>query len=118
MLFRSAGHRAATSTSATSIATVTGATAAVVTTGAVGAMTFAVMTRASLGHTGRPKQADRLTVTIYILVNLGALLRVFGPAIGLPTALIFGMAAAAWSGAYLLFAARYGPYLIRPALDE
>ena len=88
------------------------------TTGAVGAMTFAVMTRASLGHTGRPKQADRLTVTIYILVNLGALLRVFGPAIGLPTALIFGMAATAWSGAYLLFAARYGPYLIRPALDE
>jgi len=88
------------------------------TTGAVGAMTFAVMTRASLGHTGRPKQADRLTITIYILVNLGALLRVFGPATGLPTTLVLGTAAAAWSGAYLLFAAVYGPYLIRPALDE
>lgn len=88
------------------------------TTGAVGAMTMAIMTRASLGHTGRPKQASPITVMIYILVNLGALLRVFGPTIGLPTNLILGTAAAAWSGAYLLFAAVYGPYLIRPGLDE
>lgn len=88
------------------------------TTGAVGAMTMAIMTRASLGHTGRPKHADRLTLAIYILVNLGALLRVFGPMTGLPTNLILGAAAAAWSGAYLLFAATYSPYLIRPGLDE
>jgi uncharacterized protein involved in response to NO len=88
------------------------------TTGAVGAMTMAVMTRASLGHTGRPKQADRLTIMIYMLVNLGALLRVFGPTIGLPAQLMLSAAAAAWSGAYLLFAAVYGPYLIRPSLDE
>jgi len=88
------------------------------TTGAVGAMTMAIMTRASLGHTGRPKQADRPTMMIYILVNLGALLRVFGPAAGLPMHLALGAAAAAWSGAYLLFAAIYGPYLIRPSLDE
>jgi uncharacterized protein involved in response to NO len=27
-------------------------------------------------------------------------------------------AAATWSGAYLLFAVIYGPYLIRPSLDE
>jgi uncharacterized protein involved in response to NO len=79
---------------------------------------MAVMTRASLGHTGRPKQADRLTVLIYMLVNLGALLRVFGPTIGLPTQLTLSTAAAAWSGAYLLFAVIYGPYLIRPGLDE
>jgi len=88
------------------------------TTGAVGAMTMAVMTRASLGHTGRPKQADRLTIMIYILVNMGALLRVFGPTIGLPTQLMLSSAAAAWSGAYLLFTLTYGPYLIRPSLDE
>lgn len=88
------------------------------TTGAVGAMTFAVMTRASLGHTGRPKQADSMTIAIYILVNLGALLRVFGPATGLPVSLALSAAAVAWSGAYLLFAAVYGPYLIRPSLDE
>lgn len=88
------------------------------TTGTVGAMTMAVMTRASLGHTGRPKHADRLTILIYMLVNLGALLRVFGATIGLPTTLILGLAAAAWSGAYLLFAVTYGPSLTRPSLDE
>lgn len=88
------------------------------TTGAVGAMTMAVMTRASLGHTGRPKQADRLTLMIYMLVNLGALLRVFGPMTGLPTTLMLGAAAAAWSAGYLLFATVYGPYLMRPSLDE
>ncbi|MEQ1796025.1 MAG: NnrS family protein [Nitrospira sp.] len=88
------------------------------TTGAVGAMTMAIMTRASLGHTGRPKQADTLTVAIYTLVNVGALLRVFGPSIGLPMHLALGIAAVAWSGAYLLFAVTYGQYLIHPSLDE
>lgn len=88
------------------------------TTGSVGAMTLAVMTRASLGHTGRPRHAGPMTVGIYLLVNLGALLRVFGPASGLSTNLVLGMAAACWSGAYLLFAVIYGPFLLRPSLDE
>lgn len=88
------------------------------TTGAVGAMTMAIMTRASLGHTGRPKQAGAMTVAIYLLVNLGALLRVFGPATGLPIHFALGAAAVAWSGAYLLFAVVYGPYLTSPSLDE
>src|SRR3546814_16243067 len=47
--------------------------------GAMAAMTLAVMTRATRGHTGRPLQADRATVLIYILVHLGALLRVIAP---------------------------------------
>jgi uncharacterized protein involved in response to NO len=88
------------------------------TTGSVGAMTLAVMTRASLGHTGRPRHAGPLTICIYLLVNLGALLRVFGPTTGLPTNLVLGMAATSWSGAYLLFALVYGPFLLRPSLDE
>jgi uncharacterized protein involved in response to NO len=88
------------------------------TTGAVGVMTLAVMTRASLGHTGRPKHAGPLTVCIYILVNLGAMLRVFGPSIELSTNLVLGLAAMSWSGAYLLFALVYGPFLLRQSLDE
>jgi uncharacterized protein involved in response to NO len=88
------------------------------TAGAVGAMTLAVMTRASLGHTGRPRHAGPLTVCIYMLVNVGALLRVFGPMTGLSTSLVMGMAAGSWSGAYLLFALVYGPFLLRPSLDD
>ena len=88
------------------------------TTGSVGVMTLAVMTRASLGHTGRPKHAGPLTVCIYILVNVGALLRVFGPSVDLSIHFVLGFAAVSWSGAYLLFALVYGPFLLRPSLDE
>ena len=91
------------------------------TTGAMGTMTLAVMTRASLGHTGRPRHADRLTVTIYLLINLGALLRIFAPNPDTPTAFTHAMlslSAIGWSGAYLLFVFHYGPYLVRPSLDE
>ena len=91
------------------------------TTGAMGTMTLAVMTRASLGHTGRPRHADRLTVAIYLLVNIGALLRIFAPNSPTPTTLTYamlGLSALGWSGAYLLFAVHYGPYLARPSLDE
>jgi uncharacterized protein involved in response to NO len=87
------------------------------TTGAVGVMTLAIMTRASLGHTGRPKHAGPLTICIYILVNLGAMLRVFGPSVDLSTNLVLGLAAMSWSGAYLLFALVYGPFLLRPSIE-
>jgi uncharacterized protein involved in response to NO len=93
----------------------------VLSSGAVGTMTLAVMTRASLGHTGRTRHAGPVTVLIYVLVNLGAILRVFAPSPDAPTAvttLILGLAAAGWSGAYVLFALTYGPYLVRPSLDE
>jgi uncharacterized protein involved in response to NO len=93
----------------------------VLTTGAMGTMTLAVMTRASLGHTGRPRHADRLTVAIYLLVNAGALLRIFAPNPDNPSVLthtMLGLSALTWSGAYLLFAFHYGPYLVGPSLDE
>ena len=62
-----------------------------------------------------------MTVVIYGLVNLGAVLRVVAPASDAPTALsnlLLGMAAVGWSGAYLLFALIYGPILLRPSLEE
>jgi uncharacterized protein involved in response to NO len=40
------------------------------TAGAIGTMTLAVMTRASLGHTGRPLTAGLGTAAIYLLVTL------------------------------------------------
>lgn len=88
------------------------------TTGAVGVMTLAVMTRASLGHTGRTKHAGLLTVIIYLLVNLGAMLRVFGPSLDLSGDHSLTLAAGCWSGAYLLFAVGYGHILFGPNLEE
>ncbi|MBH0202284.1 MAG: NnrS family protein [Nitrospira sp.] len=91
------------------------------TVGAMGTMTLAVMTRASLGHSGRPRHADRLTVAMYALINIGAFLRILAPNPDAPTTLthiVLGLSAAGWSGAYLLFALHYGRYLVRPSLDE
>jgi uncharacterized protein involved in response to NO len=59
-----------------------------------------------------------MTVMIYSLVNLGAMLRVFGPTTDLSTSLVLGLSAMAWSSGYLLFALVYGPFLLRPSLDE
>jgi uncharacterized protein involved in response to NO len=49
---------------------------------------------------------------------VGALLRVFGPSVDLSMNLVLGLAAMSWSGAYLLFALVYGPFLLRPSIDE
>lgn len=98
------------------------ATAAhVLTTGAVGTMTLAVMTRASLGHTGRARHAGPATVGIYLLVNVGALLRILAPSTEAPTHvthLWLVLSAICWSGAYLLFALSYGRCLLAPSRDE
>jgi uncharacterized protein involved in response to NO len=37
---------------------------------------------------------------------------------GFSTNLVLGVAAGSWSSAYLLFAMVYGPFLLRPSLDE
>ena len=85
------------------------------TAGTMGTMTLAVMTRATLGHTGRKLTADAWTTSIYGLVVGGALLRVaasiFFIQFYMPTLVL---SAALWSGAFMLFALRYGPMLLRP----
>ena len=48
------------------------------TTGAIGTMTLAVMTRASLGHTGAGLFADRATCAIYGLVTAGSITALAG----------------------------------------
>src|SRR3546814_13426038 len=79
------------------------------------AMTLAVMTRATRGHTGRPLQADRATVLIYILVHLGALLRVIAPLLPFDYMLVVAVAGGLWAAAFLLFLLVYGPMALRPA---
>jgi uncharacterized protein involved in response to NO len=82
------------------------------TVGAIGTMTLAVMTRASLGHTGRALVADRATVAIYALVTLAALLRVASPFSGAHAMLMISLSGLAWSAAFATFALHYGSFLI------
>ncbi|WP_048645862.1 NnrS family protein [Nitratireductor soli] len=84
------------------------------TAGAVGTMTLAVMTRASLGHTGRAIVADRSITAMYAMVSAGAALRVIAPMSDANYAAMLGAGGALWSGAFLLFAIRYAPILWGP----
>ena len=84
------------------------------TVGAVGTMTLGVMTRASLGHTGRPLVAGKGTTAIYVLVTIAAVTRLIAPLSGAHYLSMLVVAGAAWSGAFGLFVVLYAPALLRP----
>ena len=90
------------------------ATLHALTAGAIGTMTLAIMTRATLGHTGRALTADRATVAIYVLVQAGAALRVGAPILPADYAACLTVAALLWGGAFALYLVRYGPMLLGP----
>jgi uncharacterized protein involved in response to NO len=82
--------------------------------GAIALMIMAVMTRATLGHTGRDLVAPRLAVLAYVLVLVAAMLRSFGDAVmPYPTAL--ALAAVVWIAAFGLFVLVFAPMLLAPA---
>lgn len=85
------------------------------TAGAIGTMTLAVMTRATLGHTGRPLTADAATVAIYALVIGGAAGRIVAPFLPVDYLAAVLTAGALWSAAFLLFSVVYGRYLLAGA---
>lgn len=88
------------------------------TIGAAASMILAVMTRASLGHTGRPLVAAGPIAVAYLLLTVSALVRVLAPALPgtnyLWTAILAGLL---WLAAFVLFLAVYTPILFRPRVD-
>jgi uncharacterized protein involved in response to NO len=85
--------------------------------GAMGSMTLAVMTRATLGHTGRALRADLGTSAIFLLVTLGAALRVAAVWLPFDYLLLIKLSGGLWAGAFLLFVLTYGPKLLGPRPD-
>ncbi len=83
------------------------------TAGAFGVMTLAVMTRASLGHTGQPLTASPSVTSIYLLVNGAAAVRTLSPFFLEHYTSLLVLAAALWSGAFAVFVAVYAPLLLR-----
>ncbi|TSD84646.1 NnrS family protein [Mycobacterium sp. KBS0706] len=80
--------------------------------GAIGTMTLAIMTRASLGHTGQTLAASVATRFLYSTVAVSAFARVamaFLPGATLP---LMSIAAVAWIAAFGGFVGAYGPMLL------
>ena len=85
----------------------------VFTVGVIGCMMLAVMTRASLGHTGRKLAASRVTIAAYVALIACALLR---PAAEFfPGAMmhLYACSALFWIVGFGLFCVEYGPILTR-----
>ncbi|MEF3047052.1 NnrS family protein [Pseudotabrizicola sp. L79] len=81
--------------------------------GATGLMTLAVMTRATLGHTGQMLTASRGTVAIYLALILSVLARLAAgvwPAFSGP---LHSLAGVFWIAAFAGFAIGYGAVLLR-----
>lgn len=79
--------------------------------GAAGIMTLAVMTRASLGHTGQALTASAATQGIYVAIIVAALARVAAVVLPAHSDVLLHTAACGWIVAFLGFAAAFGPLL-------
>ena len=88
------------------------------TVGAIGGLTLGMMTRTARGHTGRPLIADRFEITVFLLIQVAAVVRVFG-GIASPGLYVLSvqLSALLWAAAFVLYAVRYWPVLTRPRLD-
>lgn len=88
------------------------------TVGAIGGLTLGMMTRTARGHTGRPLIADGFELTAFLLIQIAAIVRVFGgmasPALYLAS---IQLSALLWAAGFGLYVVRYWPILSRPRLD-
>jgi uncharacterized protein involved in response to NO len=82
--------------------------------GAIGSMTLAVMTRATLGHTGQLLRASAGTQLIYAAVITAALLRICAAIEPAYTEPLLAAAGLGWTFAFLGFALLYGRALCTP----
>ena len=80
--------------------------------GAIGTMTLAVMARASLGHSGRPLKAGAGAVAIYLLVIVGAIIRVIAQWLPFDYANTIATGGVVWSAGFVLFVILWTPLLI------
>lgn len=91
----------------------TGAAVHGLTAGAVGSMTLAVMTRASLGHSGRPLTAGPGTQLIFLLITVAAATRVLAWLWAAGYDGLMPLSGLAWILAFGLFTALYAPLMLR-----
>jgi uncharacterized protein involved in response to NO len=88
------------------------------TVGGLGSMIYGMISRVSLGHTGRRLYPSRWIVAGYGCLNLAAVIRVFGPIVspGSYRATLVG-SGVLWLLAFAFLLVVYAPILISPRVD-
>ncbi len=87
------------------------------TAGAFGTFILAMMTRATLGHSGREIKASILTSLIFVLISVSAVLRLIAPLLGENSDQVLLESAVAWVLAFGLFVVEYLPILTRKRIE-
>ena len=88
------------------------------TVGGMGGIILAMISRVSLGHTGRSLVPPKVMSAAFISITLAALVRVFGPIV-MPelTIMMYSISVLLWFIAFAAFVALYGPMLLKPRAD-
>jgi uncharacterized protein involved in response to NO len=87
--------------------------------GAAASMILAVMSRAALGHTGRPLSVAPVMALSYVLLAIAAAVRVFGVVwlpLGYRASIL--VAGVVWMAAFLIYVSVYTPILLSPRVDS
>ena len=85
----------------------------VITVGAMGLMIFAMMSRVSLGHTGRKLEPTKLTTLLFSIIAVATLARFLMPVFS-QHLMGWNLSAALWIGACVVFLWVYSPILLSP----
>ncbi len=88
------------------------------TVGTIGITTYGMMSRVSLGHTGREMIPPKFAITGFYLLFLAAVVRVVFPLISMAHYVLWiEISIALWVLAFALFAIAYTPILSKPRVD-
>ncbi|HET7204564.1 MAG TPA: NnrS family protein [Steroidobacteraceae bacterium] len=87
--------------------------------GFFGGMLVAMVTRVTMGHSGRPLHMDRLTLACFLLLQVGAASRVLSEVTSAPVAVQWLLLAslALWLGAIAVWVGRVGGIYLAPRID-
>ncbi|MCX7552447.1 NnrS family protein [Marinicella sp. S1101] len=88
------------------------------TVGAISLMILAMISRVSLGHTGRKIVVGKTVTVAFLLVFAAFIIRVFGTKLGMDIAYVYVVAAVMWSAAFALYLIKYSKLLISPRIDK
>ncbi len=88
------------------------------TVGSIGSMTLGMMCRVTLGHTGRDLVCGFVTVASFALMQMAAIMRVFGP-LFIPDHYTFWVVGSGvlWAGCFALYLGCYALMLLQPRPD-
>ena len=88
------------------------------TVGGMGGLILAMISRVSLGHTGRPLSPPKAMTAAYVFITLATLVRAFGPwAFPEKTILFIDISGTFWIFAFGIFVITYAPMLMSARKD-